>query len=160
MKERRPLRFHRSCPTLSLGILTWSYYDGNTRKNVRNFLPSWAEWIKWRLPGFSSWLRGKKSACQCRGHRFNPWSGKIPLASDQLSQCATTAECKPEPGSRSYWSPCTQEPALCSERSTTGRSTLESLRSAAREAPRGEAHARACALQREKHHREKRTHHN
>lgn len=35
MKERRPLRFQRSCPALSLGILTWSYYDGNTRKNVR-----------------------------------------------------------------------------------------------------------------------------
>jgi len=26
----------------------------------------------------TQWL---KPACQCRGHRFNPWSGKIPHAS-------------------------------------------------------------------------------
>ena len=28
--------------------------------------------------------------CQCRGHGFNPWSGKIPHAVGQLSLCATT----------------------------------------------------------------------
>jgi len=28
---------------------------------------------------------GKKSACQCQGHRFHPWSRKIPHASEQLS---------------------------------------------------------------------------
>ena len=30
-----------------------------------------------RLP---SWLGGKDSTYQCRGHRFDPWSGKIPDA--------------------------------------------------------------------------------
>ena len=25
-----------------------------------------------------SWFSGKESTCQCRGHRFNPWEGKIP----------------------------------------------------------------------------------
>ena len=33
-----------------------------------------------------------ESACQCRGHRFEPWSGKIPHATEQLSSCATTTE--------------------------------------------------------------------
>ena len=33
-------------------------------------------------------LSGKESACQCRGHRFNPWSKKIPHAKEQLSPCA------------------------------------------------------------------------
>ena len=35
-----------------------------------------------RLPW---WLSGKESACQCRGHRFNCWSGKIPHGAGQLS---------------------------------------------------------------------------
>ena len=30
--------------------------------------------------------------CQCRGHGFNPWSGKIPHAVGQLSSCATITE--------------------------------------------------------------------
>ena len=29
---------------------------------------------------------------QCRGHRFNPWSRKIPHATEQLSLCGTTTE--------------------------------------------------------------------
>ena len=41
-----------------------------------------------RLP----WLSGKESACQCRRQRFNPWSGKIPDAAEQLSLCTTTIE--------------------------------------------------------------------
>ena len=35
---------------------------------------------------------GWESACQCRGHGFEPWSGKIPHAAEQLSPCATTTE--------------------------------------------------------------------
>ena len=37
------------------------------------------------------WL---KSACQCRGHRFQAWSGKILHAEEQLSPCATTTEAR------------------------------------------------------------------
>jgi len=38
------------------------------------------------------WFSGKESACQCRRHRFNPWSRNIPHAPEQLSLCATTIE--------------------------------------------------------------------
>ena len=38
----------------------------------------------------SSWLSGKISACQCRRHRFNPWSGRIPHVAEQLSPCNAT----------------------------------------------------------------------
>ena len=31
------------------------------------------------------WLSGKESAHQCRRHRFDPWSGKIPHAVEQLN---------------------------------------------------------------------------
>ena len=37
-------------------------------------------------------LSSKESACQCRRHGFDPWSGKIPHAAGQLSLCATTTE--------------------------------------------------------------------
>ena len=31
-------------------------------------------------------------ACQCKGYGFEPWAGKIPHATEQLSPCATTTE--------------------------------------------------------------------
>ena len=34
----------------------------------------------------------KESACQCRRCRFNPQSGKIPHAAEQLCPCTTTTE--------------------------------------------------------------------
>ena len=42
--------------------------------------------------GLPWWLSGKESTCQCRRHGFDPWSGKIARAVEQLSPCATTAE--------------------------------------------------------------------
>ena len=74
--------------------------------------------------GLPWWLNGKETACQCRGHRFSPWSGKIPHASEQLSPCATsieppfqspetaTTEAHPlEPVLRNKRSPCNGKPA-------------------------------------------------
>ena len=37
------------------------------------------------LGGFPGGAVVKESACQCRGHGFEPWSGKIPHAAEQLS---------------------------------------------------------------------------
>ena len=42
--------------------------------------------------GLPWWLSGKESTCQCRRHWFDPWSGKIPHASEQLSLRARTVE--------------------------------------------------------------------
>ena len=44
------------------------------------------------FPGLPWWLSGWESACQCRGHGFEPWSGKIPHAAERLGPWATTAE--------------------------------------------------------------------
>ena len=44
------------------------------------------------LMGFPWSSVGKESTCQCRGHGFNPWSGKIPHALEKLSPCITTTE--------------------------------------------------------------------
>lgn len=42
--------------------------------------------------GASLVLTGGESTCQCRGYRFDPWSGRIPHAMKQLSSCTTTIE--------------------------------------------------------------------
>ena len=42
--------------------------------------------------GLPWWRSGWESACQCRGHGFEPWSGKIPHAAEQLGLWATTTE--------------------------------------------------------------------
>ena len=42
--------------------------------------------------GLPWWRSGWESACQCRGHGFKPWSGKIPHAAEQLGPWATTTE--------------------------------------------------------------------
>ena len=57
----------------------------------------------------SWWLSGKESACPCRGHGFDPWSGKIPHATEQLSPCTTTTE----PRNYNYWSPGSLELVHC-----------------------------------------------
>ena len=38
------------------------------------------------------WCSGKESACQCRRYRFDPWSGKIPHATEKLSPWAIAPE--------------------------------------------------------------------
>ena len=46
------------------------------KKDIRDFLM--VQWIIIHL--------------QCRGHGFDPWSGKIPHAEEQRSPCTTTSE--------------------------------------------------------------------
>ena len=42
--------------------------------------------------GLPWWRSGWESACRCRGHGFEPWSGKIPHAAERLGPWATIAE--------------------------------------------------------------------
>ena len=59
-----------------------------------------------------------------RGHKFNPWSRKMPHASEQLSPCAMTAE----PQCCNYWSLNAYSP--CSPRKATAvRSQCHSMKS-------------------------------
>ena len=55
------------------------YASKNTIKNVKR-------------QGLPWWLSSKESTCQCKRCGFDPWSGKIPHATGQLSPSATTAE--------------------------------------------------------------------
>ena len=44
------------------------------------------------LLGLPWWRSGWESVCQCRGHGFELWSGKIPHAAEQLGPWATITE--------------------------------------------------------------------
>ena len=49
-------------------------------------------YTKMSVLGLPWWRSGWESACQCRGHRFMPWSRNIPHAAEQLGPWATTTE--------------------------------------------------------------------
>ena len=88
------------------GRLLWGGY----RKQGHKWSREWATWISnefhqkllsslWVMElhsrlsiGFPWWLSGKESACQCREHEFDPWSGKIPHAMEQWSLWITTTQ--------------------------------------------------------------------
>ena len=63
--------------------------------------PSPQETEKLLCIGLHWWFSGRESACQCRAHGFDPWSRKIPRASERLSPCVTTTEPTPESPRRS-----------------------------------------------------------
>ena len=76
--------------------------------------------IEWRTKttGACMMLSGEKFSCQRRRHRFDPWSGKIPHASEQMSPRTTTTE----PVLQSPGAATTEvhmPESLCSTRETT-----------------------------------------
>ena len=67
---------------------------------------------KKKSTGLPLWLSGEEFACQCRRHGIDPWSEKIPHATEQLSLWATITEsvlwslraATIEPTCCNYWS--------------------------------------------------------
>ena len=69
--------------------------------------------VDWGLPW---WRSGWESACQCRGHGFEPWSGKIPHAAEQLGPWATITEpARLEPVLHNKRGHDSERPAHCDE---------------------------------------------
>ena len=66
--------------------------------------------LKFTVWGLPCWFNGKEFTCQCRRHRFDPWSTKIPHAAENSSWVQ-------EPGNHDYWSPYALEPVLPNKRS-------------------------------------------
>ena len=82
--------------------------------------------------GLPWWLSGKESTCQCKRYGFDPWSGKIAHAAEELSLCTTTIK----PALQSPRAPTTEARApqsLCSP--TREATTLRSPHTATRDAP-------------------------
>ena len=75
---------------------TWQWL-GLHKSSVWNNTGVWLEQrlstsLKILRKGLPWWRSGWESACQCRGHGFGPWSGKIPHAAEWLGPWATTTE--------------------------------------------------------------------
>ena len=66
------------------------------------------------VSGLPWWLSDKESTCQCRGHGFSPWSGKIPRATGQLRPGSTSGEVPNQRGTAIRSPPATagEEPPL------------------------------------------------
>ena len=79
--------------------------------------------------GLPWWRSGWESACKCRGHGFEPWSGKIPHAAEHLGPWATTTEpvCL-EPVLRNKRGHNSERPAHCDEEWPPLAATRESPR--------------------------------
>ena len=80
---------------------TFLWTVGLSHKQMYNPSPQVAQALVWEeitkkeirsIRGLPWWRSGWESTCQCRGHGFEPWSGKIPHAVEQLGPWATTTE--------------------------------------------------------------------
>ena len=59
-----------------------------TQNNPRLAALGWE--LQEQMAGTSLVVQWLESTCQRRGHRFSPWSGKVPQAMEQLSQYTTS----------------------------------------------------------------------
>ena len=85
--------------------------------------------IKRKLEGIPWWRSGWEYACQCRGHGFEPRSGKIPPAVEQLGPWATTTEpARLEPVLRNKRGHDSERPAHCNKEWPPLATTRESPR--------------------------------
>ena len=121
---------HLSIPLARIHCLSWLHRDPEVGRCLSKSSEQELMQQKWPS-GLPWWRSGWESACQCRGHRFEPWSGKIPHAAEQLGPWATTTE------------PAHLEPVLCNKRGHDGerpahRDEEWPLLAATRESPRTE----------------------
>ena len=70
------------------GVSLYALETMTSMENFVGYVPLEIVFIFW----LSWWLSGKESAYHCRRHGFDPCSGKISHASEQLSLCVTTTE--------------------------------------------------------------------
>ena len=89
--------------------------------------------------GLPWWHSGLESACQCKGHRFDPWPGKIPHAMEQPTRHGTTKPvrhnywaCALEPMCHNHWSPHAKSSCSATREATTMRSPHTTTKSSPR----------------------------
>ena len=82
--ESSALFLHNNDHRLYLAIYSYTYLIGINEHIIlfSNCIPRGLPW----------WHSGWESACRCRGHGFEPWSGKIPHAAEQLGPWTTVTE--------------------------------------------------------------------
>ena len=82
--QSTPKGFHQQNPTKKpngINCYPQKKWQGG-KKNGRDERGTHS--LKKDFVGLPWWHSGWESACQCRGHGFEPWSGRIPHAAEQL----------------------------------------------------------------------------
>ena len=77
---------------------------------------SFDRWMDKENVGLPWWRSGWESACQCRGHGFEPRSGRISHAVEQLGPCATMLGLCSGAHEPQLLKPTHLEPMLCNGR--------------------------------------------
>ena len=112
----RTISIHKHLPTPShepLFLPTPSFSQSTPKYLITG---TWRFTLKICCWGLPWWCSGWESACQCRGHAFEPWSGKIPHAAEQLGPWATITEpVRLEPVLRNKRSRDSERPTHCDE---------------------------------------------
>ena len=81
----------------------WQYHISKKNGNVLQTFPLKIS-LKRYLAGLPWWCSCWEFTCQCRGHGFDPWSGKIPHAAEQQSLMRYNYwPCALESTSHNYW---------------------------------------------------------
>ena len=80
---------------LQIDLIECTHTHTHTHTHLPTKVTLWGFGIQvgdWKLGGAHDqggglpwWLSAKEHACQCRNQQFDPWSGKIPYALEQLS---------------------------------------------------------------------------
>ena len=79
-------------------VVTWMYSPYENSLDSMFFISALSCYVwctsteRGSVGGLLWWLSGKEPTCQCRRHGLNPWSEKIPYATEQLSLCTTAIE--------------------------------------------------------------------
>ena len=99
--------------------------------------------------GLVWWCGGWESTCQCKGCRFDPWSGKVPHDAEKLKPvCHNYRACMLEPESHNYRA-CMLEPESHNRRACMLEPESHNCRACMLEP---ESHnCRACMLEPESH---------
>ena len=126
---------------ISESVLQGNWCDGkNLLLELRRGLPWW-------------------DSGQCRRHRFDPWSGKIPHAAEQLRLCHNYWARTLGPTSCNDWSPRALEPHTTTTEPTCSRATHHNYRTHVLHLLKP-SHPEPVLCNKRSHRSEKPTHHN
>ena len=92
---KRLLKMCQNKSFLTGNITLIAFLKKFTLKNmIIHSISQYPGFLSYKMEGLGLpwWRSGWESACQCRAHRFEPWSGKFPHAAEQLGPWATTTE--------------------------------------------------------------------